>query len=247
MAVHRSKEYWSLGIDFLASGNYIAVNRSLIKVFGLEGAVLIGELASEAKYWNDRDKLEDGWFFSTIENVEEATGLSGYKQRKALSELTKAGVVETTQKGIPKKRYIRIHFMELVNLVNDKSLKNFTTVEEETSPFESEKVNVNNYNEQLEKTTTRTNKAKIKKHPTIEEVKAYVREKGYHFDPQHFWDYYEASGWHFASGKPVKSWKQCCVTWERNSRNKDDPHKSKEISGISDEKAKKLVSIYGNL
>lgn len=248
MAVHRSAEYWSLGIDFLAAGNYIAVNRSLIKVFGLEGAVLIGELASEAKYWNDRDKLEDGWFFSTIENVEKATGLSGYQQRKALSELTKAGVVETAQKGIPKKRHIRIHFMELVNLVNDKSSKNFTTVREETSPLEDEKLDTNNYNEQLEQTTTRTNRrVGTKKHPTIEEVKAYVQEKGYHFDPQHFFDYYEASGWKMQSGKPVKSWKQCCVTWERNSRNKDDPHKPKEISGISDEKARELVSIYGNL
>lgn len=160
MALHRAEGYWSLGIDFLASGNYIAVNRTLIKAFGLEGAVLIGELASEAKYWNDRDKLEDGWFFSTIENVEEATGLSGYQQRKALSELTKAGIVETTQKGIPKKRYIRIHFMELVNLVNDKSLKNFTTVGEETSPLEREKVDVNNYNEQPEETTRKKERKK---------------------------------------------------------------------------------------
>ena len=217
MAVHRSAEYWSLGIDFLAAGNYIAVNRSLIKVFGLEGAVLIGELASEAKYWNDRDKLEDGWFFSTIENVEEATGLSGYQQRKALSELTKAGVVETTQKGIPKKRYIRIHFMELVNLVNDKSSKNFTTVGEETSPLEDEKLDTNNYNEQLEQTTTRTNKRTgTKKHPTLEEVQAHVEAKGYHFDARQFFDYYEASDWHFKNGKPVKNWKQCCVTWEGN-------------------------------
>lgn len=161
MAVHRAEGYWSLGIDFLASGNYIAVNRTLIKAFGLEGAVLIGELASEAKYWNDRDKLEDGWFFSTIENVEEATGLSGYQQRKALSELTSAGVIETAQKGIPKKRYIRIHFMELVNLVNDKSLKNSTTVGEETSPLESEKVDINNYNEQLEETTKKKERKKL--------------------------------------------------------------------------------------
>ena len=212
MTVHRSEEYWSLGIDFLAAGNYIAVNRSLIKVFGLEGAVLIGELASEAKYWNDRDKLEDGWFFSTIGNVEEATGLSGYQQRKALSELTKTGVVETAQKGIPKKRYVRIHFMELVNLVNDKSLKNFTTVGEETSPLESEKLDTNNYNEQLEETTTRTNRAK--KRPTIEDVKAYVQEKGYHFDPQEFFDYYEAGNWTLGNGKKVTSWKRCCVTWE---------------------------------
>lgn len=53
-------------------------------------------------------------------------------------------------------------------------------------------------------------------HPTIEEVMAYVAEKGYHFDPQHFFDYYSASGWRMQSGKPVKNWKQCCVTWEGN-------------------------------
>lgn len=99
----------------------------------------------------------------------------------------------------------------------------------------------------LEEKSSKSTKQYMAKHPTIEEVKAHVQEKGYHFDPQHFWDYYEASGWHFASGKPIKSWKQCCVTWERNNKNKDDPPVTKEISGISDEKAKKLVSIYGNL
>lgn len=57
---------------------------------------------------------------------------------------------------------------------------------------------------------------KPKKHPTIEEVKAHVQEKGYHFDAQHFFDYYSTSGWKMQNGKPVKSWKQCCVTWERN-------------------------------
>lgn len=225
MAVHRSAEYWSLGIDFLAAGNYIAVNRSLIKVFGLEGAVLIGELASEAKYWNDRDKLEDGWFFSTIENVEEATGLSGYQQRKALSELTKAGVVETTQRGIPKKRYIRIRFMELVNLVNDKSLKNFTTVGEETSPLEDEKLDVNNYNEQLEQTTTRTSEnthAKKKrqpfKEPTLEEVTAYCQERKNSVDPQAFIAYYQTRGWELKGGAKMKDWKASVRYWERTEK-----------------------------
>lgn len=53
-------------------------------------------------------------------------------------------------------------------------------------------------------------------HPTIEEVKAHVQEKGYHFDPQHFFDYYEAGNWTLGNGKKVTSWKRCCVTWERN-------------------------------
>lgn len=219
MAVHRSEGYWSLGIDFLAAGNYIATNRSLIKVFGLDAAVLVGELASEAKYWNDHGKLDDGWFFSTVENIEDATGLSGYQQRKALAKLVDAGVIETTQRGIPKKRYIRIHFIELLNLVNDKFSKNLTTVSEETASLDDEKLATNNYKERPKRTTTKNNKSKeAGRHPTLEEVKAHVEEKGYHFDPQQFFDYYEASDWHFRNGKPVKSWKQCCVTWEGNCK-----------------------------
>ena len=52
--------------------------------------------------------------------------------------------------------------------------------------------------------------------PTIEEVQAHIDAKGYHFDARQFFDYYEASNWHFKSGKPVRNWKQCCVTWEGN-------------------------------
>ena len=52
--------------------------------------------------------------------------------------------------------------------------------------------------------------------PTLEEVQAHVEAKGYHFDARQFFDYYEASNWRFKSGKPVRNWKQCCVTWEGN-------------------------------
>lgn len=53
--------------------------------------------------------------------------------------------------------------------------------------------------------------------PTREDVRAYVKEKGYHFDPDHFYDYYSASNWHLQGGKKITRWKQCCVTWERNA------------------------------
>ena len=69
-----------------------------------------------------------------------------------------------------------------------------------------------------------------RRNPTIEEVRSYVRERGYHFDPQHFFDYYSASGWRMQSGKPVKSWKQCCVTWERNCEQKGTVRPSADLS-----------------
>ena len=75
----------------------------------------------------------------------------------------------------------------------------------------------------------RTRKSKPFVPPTLEEVRAYVAEKGYHFSPKAFFDYYEASNWHFNTGRPVKSWRQCCVTWENNRRgNKPEPTQSQQ-------------------
>lgn len=60
----------------------------------------------------------------------------------------------------------------------------------------------------------KTRKAKVFVPPTVDEVRAYVKEKGYHFSADQFHEYYAAYDWHFPTGRPVKSWKQCCVTWE---------------------------------
>ena len=71
-----SASQWSFGLDLLDSGNYISVNRTLVRKYGLNVAVVIGELASEARYWAKKNELNDGWFFSTVENIEDATGIN---------------------------------------------------------------------------------------------------------------------------------------------------------------------------
>lgn len=53
--------------------------------------------------------------------------------------------------------------------------------------------------------------------PTLDEVKAYVSERGNRIDAQRFYDYYEAAGWKDSSGKSVKNWKQKAITWENHS------------------------------
>lgn len=70
--------------------------------------------------------------------------------------------------------------------------------------------------------------------PTLDEVRTYVKEKGYHFDAEEFYHYYQSSDWHMSSGKPVKNWKQCCVTWESNRKDKP-PQKP-----VSDDRRKRL-------
>lgn len=55
--------------------------------------------------------------------------------------------------------------------------------------------------------------------PTLEEVKEYCLERNNNVDAEAFIDYYEANGWVQGKGKPIKDWKACVRTWERNRIN----------------------------
>ena len=56
--------------------------------------------------------------------------------------------------------------------------------------------------------------------PTVDEVQAYCDERGNDVDAQRFVDYYTARGWRLGKNTPVKDWKACVRTWERNSYGK---------------------------
>lgn len=55
--------------------------------------------------------------------------------------------------------------------------------------------------------------------PTIEQVKAYHLEKGYAWDVECFYDYYESNGWHVGRTK-MKSWKAAMRNWDRTEKEK---------------------------
>lgn len=55
--------------------------------------------------------------------------------------------------------------------------------------------------------------------PTREEVRERVKEKGFDFDPDEFYDYYEALGWKNKYGEPIRAWKSSCAMWQRNCSN----------------------------
>lgn len=58
--------------------------------------------------------------------------------------------------------------------------------------------------------------------PTLEEVAAYVKERGSKVDPQGFIDFYASKGW-MVGKTPMKDWKAACrnaENWERWDRNR---------------------------
>lgn len=61
--------------------------------------------------------------------------------------------------------------------------------------------------------------------PTLEEVRAYARERKSGVDPEHFFNYFNEGNWKDSKGNAVKNWKQKFMTWEKyNTPTVKDPY-----------------------
>ena len=70
--------------------------------------------------------------------------------------------------------------------------------------------------EEKEKSCAKKEKEPVKRFqkPTIEEVKAYIAEKGYDVDAERFWNFYEAKDWFIGKNK-MKNWRAAVATWQK--------------------------------
>ena len=94
----------------MASSGYWVLNKKLVAMYGVETAFFLTSLAEAETYVT---KGKGGWFYQTIETVENLTGLTRYKQDRALKELVDDGVVETDVRGMPAKRYMKLNYKRL--------------------------------------------------------------------------------------------------------------------------------------
>lgn len=147
----------SILMSILSNDGYIILNKYVMRALGLHEAILLGELCSEFIYWNKENKLQDGFFFSTRENIEKETTLSPHQQRQAIKTLVNKGLVEIVERDMPKKTYYRIDEGKIykflletdldfpdVKKLKDKTLKNLTTSDENIEEQEVENFNTNN-------------------------------------------------------------------------------------------------------
>ena len=139
-------------LKLIASDSFLCINKCIAKAFGLDAAVMIAELATCYNYWESQDGLtEDGMFYETVERMEENTTLTKYQQLKAIAVLEDAGVIRTERRGLPAKRYFAINEEKLLEVVDNKKSKNWTTGSEKTEQQESEFFDANKNREEEEK------------------------------------------------------------------------------------------------
>ena len=124
--------------QLLMSSNYYVLNKQIIKALGIERTFLLTALIEASDGLAD----ESGWFYKTAPSLEEETGLSKHKQSNIIDELIRLEILEQENKGMPMKRFFRINFKKIEELVfKSKELKNLKPSSEEI-----EKQGVKNFN-----------------------------------------------------------------------------------------------------
>ena len=121
--------------QLLMSSNYWTLNKDVVKMFGIETAFMLSNLAEAESMMAD----DDGWFYQTHNTVESMTGLSRHKQDVAIDKLEKEGILHKKVRGIPAKRYFKLDYKCLAN----KFAKNQQTSMRKISKLDCEKLPTN--------------------------------------------------------------------------------------------------------
>ena len=148
--------------QLLMSSNYYTLNKQIVKALGIEPAFLLTILVEASDGLAD----DEGWFYQTIETLEELTGLSRHKQNKMIQDLIETNILIQENRGTPCRRFFKISFQEIENLVFKKTetsllkidkldCKNFTNYSVKNSQTSLLKINnnkehnINNINKEL--------------------------------------------------------------------------------------------------
>jgi hypothetical protein len=110
-----------------------------------------------------------------------------------------------------------------VSKSNDSHMSNICNSYDEHMVNENENVNVNTISSTDNSTGTAVPKQpKRFKPPSVDEVRAYCRERKNQVDAEKFVDYYTSNGWKVGKNN-MKDWKAAVRTWERNGYSNATP------------------------
>lgn len=100
--------------------NTISFNRPLAHAIGLSETILYGALVAKWYYYSERDMLdEDGWFYSTVPDLQESTSLSEKQQKRCIKTLIDLELIKCETRGMPARRsfYLIDNYEKIVDLI----------------------------------------------------------------------------------------------------------------------------------
>lgn len=100
--------------------NTISFNRPLAHAIGLSETILYGALVAKWYYYSERDMLdEDGWFYSTVPDLQESTSLTEKQQKRCIKALVDLKLIKCETKGMPDRRCFHLidDYQKIIELI----------------------------------------------------------------------------------------------------------------------------------
>jgi len=116
--------------NVLGTNAFFITNKKIAKKVLHEASFLLNELIEEFSYFKENNLLiNDDYFYSTSEKLEERTFLSYKKQKKAIQKLEEVGFIEKKLMGVPARLHFRILEDNIWEFLNseDKTIKKGNT------------------------------------------------------------------------------------------------------------------------
>lgn len=200
--------------------NYTVIDNAIFKDYSLsmKAKGLLCQMLS----------LPDGWDYS-IAGLTTLVNDGESAVRSALKELEQAGYFRREQVR-ENGKIVGIEY-----IISETKNCDFPLVENPQQGFPQQgnqgQLNTNKSNTNKLKTDTDIGERPTRKknanlhstpslRPSLEEIEAYISEKGLIVDSKRFFDYFDASDWVDSKGNPVRNWKQKLITWSKNNDNR---------------------------
>lgn len=170
--------------------------------------------------------IKKGSLVTSLKSIAQRNGLSNQQVRTALKNLEKTGEInkQSTNKNT---LIIVLNYNAYQDIFDDEN----EACQQTNNKQATNKQQTNNNKQECKECKNDNNVRKRESafvKPTVQQVQAYMAEKGYSFDVEEFCNHYEANGWKV--GKvPMKSWKAAVSNWNKrekqfNRKNTDNGH-----------------------
>lgn len=172
-------------------------------------------------------QLGQGWYNAGLDFLSKFMQVSQPTASSAIDGLLKKGLIDKKQIIVETGRRV-VYFCKggdnknIIDGVNKNFIdgvnKNF---------IDTNKNNIIDNKNKGKSVSNDTQKRGEFKRPSVQEVDDYIKEKGLHFDAEHFVNYYQSIGWKVGN-HPMKDWKAACQTWERKRKSQEKEKEEKE-------------------
>jgi hypothetical protein len=106
----------TLLLRVLTQSSYIQLNKTLIRSLGLEKAAVLSDMIHFDAYLKEQNKDDDGWFYYTYADLNQALCISRDLLIKHTKELEDLKIIASKKYGVPCRKYYKINY-DLISLI----------------------------------------------------------------------------------------------------------------------------------